>query len=178
MLKELAKIQARRQRGLRLEETFSTCETVVKGYLREKQQAALASINEAIADATRIVDDGEEMELIAGAGGKVALVIKSSKQQVNLCEGSAHRALLSVLPRKAILENTGYTQTMILDEPFATLSDDTSIELSPLLRDWGKNMQIILIEQKDSVFYSGADCTYRFRKIEGKTCVEKVEANE
>jgi ABC-type molybdenum transport system ATPase subunit/photorepair protein PhrA len=140
-------------------------------YNAKKKERSMSAIYSAIYSAKSIIPDTTPVELKIER--EDAMLINDRGDDVNLVEGSAFRATLSFFVRGVILRNTDYMQTMILDEPLTTLSAESSAGLSAYLPILAKEMQIILIEQKNEIFSNADSIVYNFQKAEGRTRVRK-----
>ena len=103
-----------------------------------------------------------------------ALFLNDKGSAVNLIEGGAFRAILSLFLRQAVLQHTSNLQTIFSDEGLSVLNQDRSADFSKYLPILGKYSQIILIEQKDEIFAEADAVVYYFQIEDGVTRVRKM----
>jgi hypothetical protein len=93
-------------------------------------------------------------------------------------EGDGVKCIASVLVRHAILARTGYQKFMVLDESLAPVNDINSATFSKYLPLLGRDMLIVMIEQKSSVFdHAGKILSYRVTKDGDVSSVIREEPN-
>lgn len=126
----------------------------IEDYNAQKKQEALMSINSALLVANFVVPasmGGIHFKI----DGREAWLENKDGMDADRLEGSGYKGTVSVYLRNAVLRsNPDLLQFMILDEPLAKLSVESSAIFStyvPLLVD---NMQIIWVEHKKEVFAS------------------------
>lgn len=155
-----------------LRSTINRCTTISKDIrtnLEDKKRYALESYTTAIREASLIVPDSD----LAGIDLKVedgrALIVNPEGQDVNEREGSACRSVMGQLMRHTTLrQEPGALPMVLLDETFFTLSDNTCNEMQAYLQEMSKDLLIIGVEQKDTLF----------RGIEGKRRFEFTKIGE
>lgn len=140
-------------------------------YNAKKKEKSLAGIHSAIYSAKTIIPD--TVPVTMHITREEASLVNSKGDDINLVEGSAFRATLSLFTRLVVLNNTDYLKYVILDEPLTTLSPDSSALFSKYLPILSKNMLIVLIEQKDEVFLDTEGIVYDFHKSENATQVRR-----
>lgn len=145
----------------------------LRSFVEKKRTRAIKGVYASIYNTNQILPSTGKIELVINNGE--AYLNGEDGEDVNLCEASSWRAASSVHIRRAILANTDFAQVMVLDEPLSVLDDYTSAEFSLFLEPLAKECQIILIEQKDSVFANSEGITYVFEIAEGITHVRRVE---
>lgn len=135
-------------------------------YLSKKKEDALRNIKTAILEASTIISDTHDYRL--ECDGKTACLVNEKGCLLEDTEGSGYKGMVSCLIRALILNSTDYLQFLILDEPLATLSEDNSTPMGNKLEYFTKDMLIVIIEQKDTIF-SDIDNykTYLIKKTEG-----------
>jgi len=146
--------------------------------LEDKKRYALESYTEAIREASLIVPDSN----LAGIGLKVeggrALIVNPEGQDINEREGSACRSVMGQLMRHTtLMQEPGALPMVLLDETFFTLSDNTCNEMQSYLQEMSKDLLIIAIEQKDTLF-QGIEDKRRFEFIktgEGLDACTKIK---
>lgn len=162
--------------------TFDLCSYVLeatkplldetKKYLTEKKKNAMFNINNALRISSEIVPDAMSGAQFATDKGS-ATVVSPDGIPIQVLEGGGYRQVASALVRYVVLSATGYLQTMFLDEVFALLNDENSATLSVYLQIMCKNIQVISIEQKDSVYLNVDHTVYRLSKSEKYSLVER-----
>lgn len=143
-------------------------------YNAKRKERSMSSIYSGIYSAKNIIPDTTPVAL--SVERESAGLVNDKGDDVNLVEGSAFRATLSFFTRSIILRNTEYMQSLVLDEPLTTLSAESSAALSAYLPILSKEMQIVLIEQKNEIFTTTDEVVYIFAKSEGKTKVRRGDA--
>lgn len=150
---------------------------LVDEYNAKKRDKSMSSIYAAVYTARSIIPETENIKLMLKPGR--AWFATEEGLCVNLTEGFGFKAILSLLSRSVILDNTNYLNFMLLDEPLTTVSTEKSAKLSKYLPVLAKNKQIILTEHKEEMFTSTDNCvTYLFSKEHGETVVRRLAANE
>ena len=144
---------------------------ICKIFLSKKREHALKSINDGIMTANAIIPDAEKFHLEIGE--KTAQIVNEQGIEVYDSEGSAYASLISFYTRYAIVTNTQAQKFLLLDEVLATLSPESSANLSTVLPSISKNMLLILIEQKPEVFANGVDVAYHVTKNNDRSEVLK-----
>lgn len=146
-------------------------------YNNKKEEEALSGIYAGIYSAQSIIPDSGKIKMVMKAE-RARLVQETPhglEVDVNLLEGSALRAMVSFFTRDVFVENSEFMDFLIYDEPLATLSGDSSSDLSRLFNVLGKRKQILLIEQKEEIFTNIENLkTYYLSKVEGRTIITKT----
>lgn len=138
------------------------CLKICLAYLSKKRDATLTDIQTAILMGNAVVSSASNFHLKINENQ--AVLTNDYGVEVYEAEGSAYASTLSFFVRIAIVENTLLQNTFILDEALATLSPESSANLSRLIKEKSATNQFILIEQKPEVFAQGVDKRYMVRK--------------
>lgn len=123
-------------------------------YNAHKKQDSLLAINSALSVANFIVPSSMN-GIRFRIEGKEAWLENADGLDADRLEGSGYKGVVSVYLRNVVLRaNADLLQFLILDEPLAKLSPESSAILSTYLPLLAENMQIIWIEHKKEVFAS------------------------
>lgn len=149
----------------------------LRNYNAQKRKDALYNINSALAVAKAVVP-AAMTDVTLKMVENEAWLETSGGLLVDKAEGSGYKGVVSPYLRAIVLRACHqFMQFMILDEPLAKLSPESSATLSTYMPLLVSDMQVIWIEQKPEAFIGIQDKTvYQFFKddIHG-TIVTKLE---
>jgi hypothetical protein len=145
-------------------------------YQAEYQSDSINDVHRAIYAAKSIIPDCGEIAPVIEAGSFI--IVDESGLNIKDIEGDGLKSTVSTMVRHSILSRTAFQQFMILDESLAPVNDVNSATFSKYLPLLAKDMLIILIEQKPSVFdNAGKIQNFRVSKENGISTVgeEKLD---
>lgn len=121
-------------------------------YNAQKKKDSLLSINSALSVANFVVPSSMK-GIKFKIEGKEAWLENEEGMDADRLEGSGYKGTVSVYLRNVVLRaNPALLQFMILDEPLAKLSPESSAIFSTYIPLLAENMQIIWVEHKKEVF--------------------------
>lgn len=143
-------------------------------YIIKKRNQGINNINAAIETSRQILPGIRPMKFdLADTGAKVVMLNGNDGNGVPIydmvddLEGSALRAMISFFCKSAVvLSDPDVMNINILDEPFSTLSVDTSAKIAPFLSVMAKNSLVILTEQKKEIFVDANETVFQLKKDE------------
>lgn len=163
--KQYAVLQYIRQAANRTTEIYKD----VKGFVEDKKRLNLDNLNNAIMMAGEVVPDADLRGVFIALKDDQARVLNPRGQDLNIREGSAFRASMSLFIRHTLIKADPHAlQCLLLDELFATSSDITASNLREYLDDYSKDVVIVGIEQQMSVFESLKTQQYYVHKGENR----------
>lgn len=178
------------------EDTLAYNKAVMKvtdKHIKEKRSQGIDNLNAAIETSRSIIEGVRPMRFeLTNQGAKVTMLNYTDNNgnqiydRVDDIEGSALRAMLSFFCKSAvILTDEEILNISILDEPFSTLSVDTSAKIAPFLSVMAMNSIVILTEQKKEIFVDANEVVfqvYKDKETEISTLsgsnVKKIEERE
>lgn len=126
----------------------------LEDYNAKKKADSLLAINSALSVANFVVPSSMK-GIRFRIEGKEAWLENEAGMDADRLEGSGYKGTVSVYLRNVVLKaNPSLLQFMILDEPLAKLSPESSAIFSTYIPILAENMQIIWIEHKKEVFSS------------------------
>lgn len=152
----------------------------IERFLIDKKEFSMEMLKTAIEKAGTIVPDADAEGLKLKVMDKSARVLNAQGQDINLREGSAFRTVMGILMRYTLLKvQPQAVQMMLLDEAFATLSDETASVMREYLEAFKEDMLIVGIEQRNYLYDGIERIQYQVVK-EGKagSVVRRVSEGE
>lgn len=147
----------------------------LQDYNAQKKKDSLLAINSALSVANFVVPSSMK-GIRFKIEGKEAWLENERGMDADRLEGSGYKATVSTYLRNVVLRaNPALLQFMILDEPLAKLSPESSAVFSTYIPLLAENMQLVWIEHKKEVFASVENkVVYNFFKNDmGHTMVIK-----
>lgn len=146
-------------------------------YNAQKKADSLLSINSALSVANFVVPSSMK-GIRFKIEGKEAWLENEQGMDADRLEGSGYKGTVSVYLRDVVLRaNPSLLQFMILDEPLAKLSPESSAIFSTYIPMLAEKMQIIWIEHKKEVFSSvDGKAVYTFFKDDQEHTLALKEA--
>lgn len=150
----------------------------VKSFLENKKNNSKTILEASIHSVSAIVKDSELQSCtIRHENGKTKILNKMGVN-INRIEGSAARATMGLLLRYTCIKALpNKIQIMLLDEALATLSVDTSVNLREMVELLSKDIGIVGIEQKDTLYNGLAARRYRAVKVRGVSVIQEEVLN-
>lgn len=143
-------------------------------HIIKKRNQGINNINAAIETSRQIIPGTRPMKFdLSDTGAKVVMLNGQDGNGVPIydmvddLEGSALRAMISFFCKSAVvLSDPDVININILDEPFSTLSVETSTKIAPFLSVMSKNSLVILTEQKKEIFVDANETIFQVKKDE------------
>ena len=125
----------------------------IQKYADDRRELSMEMLKLAIAKAGFIVPDAAIDNIHLEVEDKKACIVDNEGIDVNLKEGSAYRTVMSALIRYTLLmELPDAIKIIFFDEAFGTLSEETNNQMREYFSVFQKDVAIVGIEQRDSLF--------------------------
>lgn len=142
-------------------------------YNNKKKENSMSGIYSSIYTAKSIIPDTADLTMSYDKNMERLKIVNDKGVTIDNITGCGFKELVSLLIRIVTLRNSDYILTLFLDESLFGLSPDNSAKISKYLNILAKNVQLIMIEQKNEIFTDVEGPVYTFNQIEGVTYIEK-----
>lgn len=147
-----------------------------KTFLENKKTASNEVLEASIHAVSTVVRDADMSSCtIHNENGKTT-ILSSRGHSINKREGGGAMTTMGLLMKYACIKACpSKIQIMFLDEALTALSTDSSVNMKGLIEVFSKDIGIVGIEQRDTVYGELAQKRYRVRKANGVSTVSEEE---